>query len=129
MASSVRAPNDQPTLEGAPNEAGASVEEGIPVGGPPNVDEIGEKAPSRVATTPMFPSRLADTEPSSKKMSDRLLLSMYVPPHERIHPPMGMVATDLEGALESSTVGTPSTKWSLRLRTCATFIPIIFAYL
>ena len=43
-----RAPNDQSALEGVLNEAGASLEEGILVGGPPNVDEIGEKAPSGV---------------------------------------------------------------------------------
>ena len=45
MDSPDRAPNDQPTSKGVPNEAGASMEEGIPVEGPLNVDEIGEKAP------------------------------------------------------------------------------------
>ena len=49
-----RAPNDQLTLEGAPNEVSASLEEGIPIGGPLNVDEIGEKAPSWVVTAPML---------------------------------------------------------------------------
>ena len=33
-----RALNDQPALEGALNKVGASLEEGIPVRGPPNVD-------------------------------------------------------------------------------------------
>ena len=73
-------PNDQPALEGAPNEAGASLEEGFPVEGPPNVDEIGEKAPSGVVAAPMLSPKLADTEPSGKRLSDRLLLSTYVPP-------------------------------------------------
>ena len=29
-----------------------------------------------------------------------MLLSTYVPPYERVHPPTGMVALDLEGAKE-----------------------------
>ena len=70
MDSPGQAPNDQSALEGALNEADASLEEGILVGGPPNVDEIGEKAPSRVAATPMLPPRPADTEPSKKRLPD-----------------------------------------------------------
>ena len=87
-------------MEGALNEASASLEEGILVGGPPNVDEIREKAPSGVPTALMLPPRLVDTEPIRKRLLDRLLLSMYVPPQERIYPPTGMVAPDPEGALE-----------------------------
>ena len=34
--------NDQPVLEGAPNEAGAPLKEGIPSRGPSNVDKIGD---------------------------------------------------------------------------------------
>ena len=74
------APNDQSALEGVPNEAGASLEEGIPTRGPPNVNEIGEKAPSGVIATPMLPPRPADTKNNKKRMFDRLLLSTYVPP-------------------------------------------------
>ena len=87
-------------MEGAPNEAGAPLKEGIPVGGPSNVDKIGEVAPSRVAAAPMFLPRPADTESSRKRPPDRVLLSTYVPPQERIHPPTGMVALDPEGARE-----------------------------
>ena len=82
-------PNDQPTLESVPNKAGASLEEGILTGGPPNVNKIGGKAPSWVTTAPILPPRL-----------DRLLLSMYVPSQEMIHPPTSMATLDLEGALE-----------------------------
>ena len=71
MDSPDRASNDQPVLEGAPNEAGAPLEEGIPARGPSNVDEIGGEAPSGVAAAPMLPPMPADTEPSRK----RLLLS------------------------------------------------------
>ena len=97
-------------MEGAPNEAGASLEEGILAGGPGgggggggeplNVDKIGEKAPSGVVVAPMLPPRPTNTEPSREIMPDRLLLSTYFPPHERIHPPTGMVAPDPKGALE-----------------------------
>ena len=73
-------PNDQPALEGAPNEAGASLDEGFLVGGPPNVYKIGEKAPSGVVAALMLSPKPADTEPSGKRLSNRLLLSTYVPP-------------------------------------------------
>ena len=56
-----RASNDQRVLEGSPNEAGAPLEKGIPVGLLSNVDEIGESSPSGVAVTPMLPPRPTDT--------------------------------------------------------------------
>ena len=87
-------------MEGAPSEAGAPLEKGIPVGRPSNVDEIGEGAPSGVAATLVLPPRPADTESSRKRPPNRVLLSRYVPLQERIHPPMGMVAPDSEGAWE-----------------------------
>ena len=87
-------------LEGARSEAGAPPEEGIPTRGPPNVDEIAKGAPSGVDATPVLHPRLADTESSRKKPPDRVLLSTYVPPQEKIHPPTGMVAPDSEGARE-----------------------------
>ena len=40
-----RASNDQPVLEGAPNEVDAPLEEGLLGGVPSNVDEIGDEAP------------------------------------------------------------------------------------
>ena len=100
MDSLDRASNDQSVLEGASSEADAPLEKGISAWGPSNVDEIGEGAPSRVAATPMLLPRPVDTESTRRKMLDRVLLSTYVPLHERIHPPMGMVAPDLKGARE-----------------------------
>ena len=94
MDSPDRASNHQQALEGAP------LEEAIPIEGPSNVDEIGEEALFGVAVAPMLQIRPEDTEPSRKRLPDMVLLSTYVPPHERIHPPMGMVAPDLEGARE-----------------------------
>ena len=72
--------DDQPVLEGAPNKVGAPLEKGIPVGGPSNVDEIGDEAPLRVAAASILSPRLEDTEPSRKRLPDRVLLSIYVPP-------------------------------------------------
>ena len=59
--------NDQSFLEGAPNEAGAPLEEGVLTGGPSNFDEIGEEAPSGVVAASMFRPKPADTEPSKKR--------------------------------------------------------------
>ena len=98
MDSPDRASNDQLVLKGAPNEAGAPLDEGIPAGGPSNVDEIGDEAPLGVAAAPILPPRPADTEPDRKRMPDWVLLSTYVPPQERIHPPISMVAPDPKGA-------------------------------
>ena len=78
MDSLNRAPIDQPVLEGAPSEASAPQEEGIPVGGPSNVDDIGEVAPSRVVAAPMLLPRPTNTESSRKRSLDQVLLSTYV---------------------------------------------------
>ena len=95
MNSSDRASNDQPVLEGAPNEGSAPQEEGILAKGP-SVDEIGERSPSRVAAAAPLPSpKPASTVPSKRRLHDQVLLSTYFPPHERIAPPAGMVALDL----------------------------------
>ena len=99
MDSPDRATNDQPVLEGAP-KVGEPLEEGIPVGGLSIVDEIGEGSPSGVAAAPLPPPKLADTVSSRRRPPNQVLLSTYVPPYERIHPPAGMVAPDLEGAQE-----------------------------
>ena len=49
MDSLDRATNDHLVLEGALIGVGMTLEEGIPAGGPSNVDEIGEGSPSGVA--------------------------------------------------------------------------------
>ena len=87
-------------MEGVPSEVDAPLKEGIPIGGPSNVDEIGEGAPSGVAAAPILPPKLAGIESNRKRPPDQVLLSTYVPPHERVYPPTGMVAPDLEGAQE-----------------------------
>ena len=86
-------------LEGGPSGVSAPLEEGIPARGP-NVDKIGKRSPSGVAAAPLPPSRPADSISSRRRLPDQVLLSMYVPPYERIHPTVGMVAPNLEGAQE-----------------------------
>ena len=76
------------------------LEEGILVGGPSNVDKIRKGSPSRVAAAPILPPRPADTVFSRRRPPDHVLLSTYIPPHERIHPPASMVAPDLKGVWE-----------------------------
>ena len=80
-----RATNDQLVSEGAPSGVGASLEEGIPARGP-TVNEIGEGSPLGVAAAPLPPPKPANTVPSRKRPPDQLLMSMYVPPYERIYP-------------------------------------------
>ena len=91
--------NDQPILEGAPNGVSAPLEEGIPARGP-NVDEINERSPSGTVSASIPPPRPADTLSSRRRLPYQMLLSTYIPPYERIHPPTGMVSPDLEGAQE-----------------------------
>ena len=66
MDSPDRATNDQLVLERAPSGVDASLEKGIPAGGP-TVDEIREGSPSGVATAPLPPLRLAKTVPSRRR--------------------------------------------------------------
>ena len=87
-------------MEGAPNEAGAPLEEGILIGGPSNVNKIREGTPSGVAEALILSPKPTDTESSRKRPPDQVLLSTYVPLQERIHPLVGMVALDLESARE-----------------------------
>ena len=89
-----RASSDQPALEGSPNEAGATLEEGVPIAGPLDVDEIGDVAPPGVADAPVLPPRSVGARSSKKILPNQLLLSTYVSPLERIHPSTGMVAPD-----------------------------------
>ena len=95
-----RASNDQPVLEGTPNEAGAPLEKGISIRGPSNVEEIGEEVPLGVVVAPRLLPRPANIKPSRKRLPDRVLMCTYVSPQERVYPPKGMVALDPQGAQE-----------------------------
>ena len=47
----------------APREACSSLEDGVPVEGPRNTDNVVREAPSEVAVGPLFPARLANVGP------------------------------------------------------------------
>ena len=95
-----RASDAQPVLEGAPKEACAPPDDGIPADGSPGVEGVVAKAPLEVAAAPSFSTRLASAGPRKPRMLDRLLLSSYVTPQEWVHPMVDTVAPSLEGAWE-----------------------------
>ena len=76
------------------------LEEVIPTGGHSNVDKIGEGSPLGVVAAPIPPLKPTNTVFSRRRTPEHMLLSTYVPPHERIHPPASMVAPDLESVRE-----------------------------
>ena len=92
--------NDHLALGDRLNKAGMSLEEGVPVGSSPSVEEVGEDALAGVVTALMPPPKLAGTEPSKKRLPNWVLVSTYVPPLERFHPSTSMVAPDLESMLK-----------------------------
>ena len=71
-------------LEGASHDASreacALLEDGIPVGGPPNANGVVGEAPSEIAVGPSFLARLANTDPRRPRLPNRLMLGSYVLP-------------------------------------------------
>ena len=94
----------QSSLEGgpqdAPRKAYAPSDDGILAGGSPNAEGVVAKASLKVVAAPSFLTRLASSDPHRPRMSDRLLLSSYIPPQEWV-PHLGdTVALGQEGAQE-----------------------------
>ena len=92
--------NTKANFKGAPKEAYAPPDDGIPVGGSPSVEGVMVEAPLEVVVAPSFLTKLASTGPPMPRILDRLLLSSYVPPQPWVHPSTDTVAPDLEGAQE-----------------------------
>ena len=92
--------NDQPALGVSVNEANTPLEEGVVVASPPSVEEVGMGAPLRVATAPVPSPKPTGASPSKKRLPDQVLVSMYVPPLEKVHSLTDMVAPDLEDMLK-----------------------------
>ena len=86
MDSPKRAFDALPALEGASydasKEACASLEDGVSVRGPSNVDGVVGEAPSKIAVGPSFLARLANADPYRPRLPDRLMLGSYVLPQE-----------------------------------------------
>ena len=94
------ASNDQPALGDCPVEANIPLEEEVPIVNPPSVEEVGMGAPSGVVIAPAPPPKPPKAKPSKKRLPNQVLVSMYVPPLERIHPSTDMVAPNLEDVLK-----------------------------
>ena len=56
-------------------EACASLEDGVPARGPPNVDGVVGEALSEIVARMSFSSKLANTSPRRLRMPNRLVLS------------------------------------------------------
>ena len=71
-----------PALEGAfpdaSREAWASLEDGVPIGGPPNAVGVAGEPPLEIVVGLSFSARLANTGPRRPKLLDRLTLGSYV---------------------------------------------------
>ena len=69
-------------LEGASQDASkvacASLEDGVPTGGPPNADGVMGKAPLETTVGPSFLVRIANSGPRRPRLLDRLMLGSYV---------------------------------------------------
>ena len=78
------------------------IEEGVLTTSPSNVEEVGTGALSGVVTAPAHPPPPKSTgiEPNKKRLPNRVMVSMYVPPLERVHPSTDTVAPDLENVLK-----------------------------
>ena len=94
------ASNDQSALGVCLNEANIPLEGEVSAVSPPSVEEVGMGVPSRVVIPPASQPRPTSVGPSKKRLPDRVLVSMYVPPLERVHPSIDMVAPDLYDVLK-----------------------------
>ena len=92
-----QASDDQPTLGDCLVEANIPPDEGVSVASPPNVED---PSPSRVVSSPVPPSKPTNIGPSKKRVLDRVLMSTYVPPLERVRPSMNTVDLELEDVLK-----------------------------
>ena len=103
MESPDLASNDQSALGVFLNEANTPPDEGVLAASPPNVEEVGMGAPSRVVTDlepPTAPPKSTGIELSKKRLPNRVLVSTYVSPLERVHPSTDIVVPDLEDVLK-----------------------------
>ena len=66
----------------------------------PNVEEVRIGAPSGVAIALVSLPRPTNTGPSKKRFPDRVIVSMYVPPLDRVRPYFDMEALNLEDVLK-----------------------------
>ena len=66
----------------------------------PNVEEVRIGAPSGVAIALVCLPRPTGTGPSKKRFPDRVTVSTYVLPLDRVHPSLDMEASNLKDVLK-----------------------------
>ena len=86
MESQNLASNDQPSLGDCSVKANTPLNEGVSAASLLNVGEVGMDALSGVVTTPAPLPRSTGAGLRKKRFPDRVLVSTYVPPLERVHP-------------------------------------------
>ena len=94
------ASNDQPAYGVYLNEVNIPMEGEVSIVSPLDVEEVGMGAPSGVVITPTSPPRPTSIGPSKKRFPDRVIVSTYVLPFERVRPSLEMEAPDLEDVLK-----------------------------
>ena len=104
------ASNDQTTLGVSLNEANIPLEGEVPVVRPPNVEEVRMGAPSGVVIAPASSPKPTGTGPIKKRFPDRVIISTYVPPLERVRPSLDMEALDLEDVMKITRCYNPLNK-------------------
>ena len=87
-------------MGGSISEANTSLEEGVLIASPPSGEEVGMGTPLGVVTALAPPPKSIDIKPSKKQLPDRVLVSTYVLPRERVHPLMDVVASNLKDVLK-----------------------------
>ena len=93
------------------------------------VEEVGMVDPLGVIVAPTPPPKPIDASPSKKRFPDRVIVSTYVPPLERVHPSTDMEAPGLKDVLKIPATRIPSIKRNPRLHACTTCIRITFGCL
>ena len=84
------------------------MEREVAIVSPPNVEEVGLGSPSRVVIALASLPRPTGAKPSKKRFLDRVIVSTYVPPLERVRPSLDMEALDLEDVLKIAHCWNPS---------------------
>ena len=85
LTGSQRTPRDlgrHSTSQDASREAYASLEDGVPVEGPPNADELVRDASSETTVRSLFLARVANAGLSRPRLPNWLMLGSYVPPQD-----------------------------------------------
>ena len=88
------------TSQDASREVYASLEDGVPVEGPPNADVLVGDASSEIVVKSLFVARVANAGPSRPRLPNWLMIGSYVPPQDWDCPLANMVTSGPEATWE-----------------------------